>query len=53
MKKLFIIEDYFTGDIIDVSSNFDDAVKICTAHDGAIITTEDSDEVLYDNSIPV
>lgn len=44
----YYIEDYFTDEIIDVVSSFDEAVKICSTHEGSLITL-DNDEILYTN----
>ena len=49
MFPLFCIEDYFTDEIIDVAKTFDEALAICKAHEGTIITPIDSDEVLFEN----
>lgn len=45
---MYYIIDYWTYDIIDATNNFDDAVKICDAHEGSQVETE-NDEVLYEN----
>ena len=53
MKKMYCISDYFTDEIIDVTTDYNKAVKICDGYDGAIITIDGSDEILYDNvSLP-
>lgn len=44
----YYIEDYWTGDIIDIASDFDTAKAICDLFDGSQVTTE-TDEVLYTN----
>lgn len=45
---LYFITDYWTDEIIDVTTDYENAVKICDAHDGSEVTTE-ADEVLYYN----
>ena len=44
----YYVTDYWTDEIIDVTTNFDDAVRICSEHDGSQVEL-DNDEVLYCN----
>lgn len=49
---LYYITDVWTDETIDVTTDYEKAVRICKAHDGSDVTTE-ADEVLYSNiSLP-
>lgn len=45
---MYYIENYFTDEIVDVTTDFEKALEICNRMEGSQVTTE-SDEVLYTN----
>ena len=47
---MYYVEDYWTNEIIDTSTDLDNALAICKATEGSIVT-DDDDNVFLDNSL--
>lgn len=47
---MYYVVDYWTDEIIDVTYDYDDAVRLCSEHEWSQVETI-NDEVLYCNAL--